>query len=155
MTIVKVDPFRELVAMQDRIARMFGDVYLRDEDTAFRGSWTPAVDIYETENHDLVLKAELPGLTRDDIDVTVENSTRHIPSLVHAAEHGGRLEGQRRLPERCPDGAAAVPRGSQAEDDHHRRRRLKETGFGIRDPGTGSGSRIPAISASLSLYGHR
>lgn len=75
MAIVKVDPFRELVAMQDRIGRLFGDVYVRDEDTAFRGSWTPVVDIYETEAHDLVLKAELPGLSRDDIDVTVENST--------------------------------------------------------------------------------
>ena len=75
MAIVKVDPFRELVAMQDRIARLFGDVYVRDEDTGFRGSWTPAVDIYETDSHDLVLKAELPGLTRDDVDVTVENGT--------------------------------------------------------------------------------
>jgi HSP20 family protein len=75
MAIVKVDPFRELVAMQDRIARLFGDVYVRDEDTSFRGSWTPAVDIYETDHHDLVLKAELPGLNREDIEVTVENST--------------------------------------------------------------------------------
>jgi HSP20 family protein len=75
MAIVKVDPFRELVAMQDRIARLFGDVYVRDEDTGFRGNWTPAVDIYETDNHDLVLKAELPGLNRDDIDVAVENGT--------------------------------------------------------------------------------
>ena len=75
MAIVKVDPFRELVAMQDRIGRLFGDVYVRDEDTGFRGTWTPAVDIYETDNHDLVLKAELPGLNRDNIDVTVENST--------------------------------------------------------------------------------
>ena len=75
MAIVKVDPFRELAAMQDRMARLFGDAYLRDEDTGFRGTWTPAVDIFETEHHDLVLKAELPGLDRDDIDVTVENST--------------------------------------------------------------------------------
>jgi HSP20 family protein len=75
MAIVKVDPFRELAAMQDRMARLFGDVYLRDEDTGFRGSWTPAVDIFETDGHDLVLKAELPGMTREDIDVTVENST--------------------------------------------------------------------------------
>jgi HSP20 family protein len=75
MAIVKVDPFRELVAMQDRIARLFGDVYVRDEDTGFRGTWTPAVDIYETDNHDLVLKAELPGLNSDDVEVTVENST--------------------------------------------------------------------------------
>src|SRR5688572_17417012 len=75
MAIVKVDPFRELSAMQDRMARLFGDVYLRDEDTGFRGSWTPAVDIYETDAHDLVLKAELPGMGREDIDVSVENST--------------------------------------------------------------------------------
>jgi len=75
MAIVKVDPFRELTAMQDRMARLFGDVYLRDEDTGFRGSWAPAVDIFETDGHDLVLKAELPGMTREDIEVTVENST--------------------------------------------------------------------------------
>jgi len=75
MAIVKVDPFRELAAMQDRVARLFGDVYLRDEDTGFRGNWTPAVDIFETEGHDLVLKAELPGTSREDIDVTVENGT--------------------------------------------------------------------------------
>jgi HSP20 family protein len=75
MPIVKVDPFRELTAMQDRMARLFGDVYLRDEDTGFRGSWTPAVDIFETDGHDLVLRAELPGMTREDIEVTVENNT--------------------------------------------------------------------------------
>jgi HSP20 family protein len=75
MALVKVDPFRELTAMQDRMARLFGDVYLRDEDTGFRGTWTPAVDIFETDNHDLVLKAEAPGMSREDIEVTVENST--------------------------------------------------------------------------------
>lgn len=75
MPIVKVDPFRELAAMQDRVARLFGDVYLRDEDTGFKGSWTPAVDIFEAENHDLVIKAELPGMSREDIEVTVEHNT--------------------------------------------------------------------------------
>jgi HSP20 family protein len=75
MAIVKVDPYRVLAAMQDRMARLFGDVYLRDEDTGFRGNWTPAVDIFETENHDLVLKAEVPGMNREDIEVTVENGT--------------------------------------------------------------------------------
>ena len=75
MAVMKVDPFREIAAMQDRVARLFGDVYLRDDDTGFRGSWTPAVDIFETEGHDLVLKAELPGMTREDIEVSVENST--------------------------------------------------------------------------------
>ena len=75
MTITKVDPIREFAAMQDRMNRLFGNVYLRDEDTAFRGAWIPAVDIFETDNHDLVVRAELPGINREDIEVSVENST--------------------------------------------------------------------------------
>jgi HSP20 family protein len=75
MAIVRVDPFREFTAMQDRMNRLFGNVYLRDEDTGFRGSWTPAVDIFETPGHDLVVRAELPGMTREDIEVSVENGT--------------------------------------------------------------------------------
>lgn len=75
MAIVKVDPFREFATMQDRMNRLFGNVYLRDEDTGLRGNWVPAVDIYETGNHDLVVRAELPGLNREDIEVSVENST--------------------------------------------------------------------------------
>ena len=75
MAIIKVDPLREFAVMQDRLNRLFGNAYLRDEDTGFRGSWTPAVDIFETEKHDLVLRAELPGMAREDIEVTVENGT--------------------------------------------------------------------------------
>ena len=50
-------------------------VYFRDEPLMARGSWVPAVDIYETDTHDLVIKAELPDMTREDIEVTVENNT--------------------------------------------------------------------------------
>ena len=75
MAIVRVDPFREFAAIQDRMNQLFGNAYLRDEDTGFRGNWVPAVDIYETESHDLVVRAELPGMTRDDIQVSVENGT--------------------------------------------------------------------------------
>jgi HSP20 family protein len=75
MAIMKVDPLREFAVMQDRLNRLFGNVYLRDEDTGFRGSWVPSVDIFETDKHDLVLRAELPGMTREDIEVTVENGT--------------------------------------------------------------------------------
>ena len=75
MAIVRVDPFREFAAIQDRMNRMFGNAYLRDEDTGFRGSWVPPVDIFETENHDLVVRAELPGMARENIEVSVENGT--------------------------------------------------------------------------------
>ena len=75
MAITGLNPYREFATLQDRMQRLFGDVYLRDEDIAARGSWVPPVDIYETDNHDLVIKAELPDMTREDIEVTVENNT--------------------------------------------------------------------------------
>jgi HSP20 family protein len=46
-----------------------------DEHVTQRGNWIPPVDIYETDQHDLVVKAELPDMAREDIEVTVENNT--------------------------------------------------------------------------------
>lgn len=88
MAITRFDPFREFATLQDRMNRVFGDVYLRDEDVSGHASWVPPVDIYETDTHDLVIKAEIPDLTRDDIEVTVENNTltlrgeRKLPTEV-------------------------------------------------------------------------
>jgi HSP20 family protein len=77
MAIVRLDPFRELATMQDRINRIFGDVYSRrtDDDVLSRGDWLPPVDIYQNGNHEIVIKAEMPGLKREDIDLRVENNT--------------------------------------------------------------------------------
>ena len=75
MAIVRLDPFREFATLHDRMNRVFGDIYLRDEEVTGRPGWVPAVDIYETDSHDLVVKAELPDLTREEIEVTVENNT--------------------------------------------------------------------------------
>jgi HSP20 family protein len=49
----------------------------QSDDLMNRGTWTPAVDIFEVENA-LVLKAELPDMKREDIDVSVENNTLTI-----------------------------------------------------------------------------
>lgn len=76
MAIVRLDPFRELAAMQDRINRIFGEAYRRgDDDITLRTDWVPAVDIYENDKHEIIIKAEMPGLRKDDIDVSVENNT--------------------------------------------------------------------------------
>ncbi|MCE5200082.1 MAG: Hsp20/alpha crystallin family protein [Armatimonadota bacterium] len=63
------DPFRDLSVLQDRINRLFNETSSRSE-TAPDRAWAPVVDILETES-DLVVRAELPGLHRDDIDVEV------------------------------------------------------------------------------------
>lgn len=70
------DLMRELSTLQDRMNRVWGNLYERGhEDVTSRGVWQPPVDIYETEGKEIVLKAELPGLKREDIDLTVEQNT--------------------------------------------------------------------------------
>jgi len=79
MAITRFDPFRDLAVLQDRMNRLFNDSYgNRSEDHMLnRGTWTPAVDIYEVDGA-LVLKAELPEMKREDIDVNIENNTLTI-----------------------------------------------------------------------------
>jgi HSP20 family protein len=80
MAITRFDPFRDLAVLQDRMNRMFNDTYgsrSQEDHMLNRGTWVPAVDIYEVAG-ELVLKAELPDMQRDDIDVTVENNTLTI-----------------------------------------------------------------------------
>ena len=75
MAIVRFDPLHEFTTLQDRVERLLGGAYLRDEGVTARGSWAPPVDIYETDSHDLVITAELPDVTRDGIEVTVDHNT--------------------------------------------------------------------------------
>ncbi len=70
MSLTQLDPLTNL--------RLFEDAFTRflSEPTSNR-PWSPAVDIYETEN-ELVLKADLPEVELKDIDVRVENQTLTI-----------------------------------------------------------------------------
>ena len=54
MTIVRWDPFRD-----------FG--------FSAPSTWMPPVDIFQTGDQEIVLKAELPAMSRDDIDINIEN----------------------------------------------------------------------------------
>lgn len=75
MALVRWEPARELATMEiDRLNRMFSNFY----GDPGRGSWTPAVDIYETDNHEIVLKAEVPEMKREDIGITFENQVLTI-----------------------------------------------------------------------------
>lgn len=81
------DLMRELATMQDRMNRMWGNLYDRgQEEVTGTGAWMPPVDIFETADREIVLKAELPGLRREDIDLTVEKSTLTIRAERRADE---------------------------------------------------------------------
>jgi HSP20 family protein len=70
MKLVHWDPFQELVAVSYRLHRTLYHPDSPPEDTI--GTWIPAVDVFEKQDQ-LVIRAELPGLQREDIDVRVEN----------------------------------------------------------------------------------
>jgi HSP20 family protein len=70
MTLVRWNPGRELASMEvERLNRMFGDWY----GSAFNRSWIPAVDIFENDAHEYVIKAELPEFKREDLNITFED----------------------------------------------------------------------------------
>lgn len=80
MAIVRwTDPFREFAQLQNRINRVFHGAYGHSDDgLTTSGTWAPLVDIYQDGDHEVVLKAELPDMTRDAIDITVDNNTLTI-----------------------------------------------------------------------------
>jgi HSP20 family protein len=78
MAIVRWEPFRDLVSLQERMNRLFDESFRgvargSGEEDWVGGAWAPAVDIYE-QNGNIVLKAELPGIDPKDVDVRVENN---------------------------------------------------------------------------------
>ena len=84
MSMMRFDPFRDLAALQGRVNQVLGDVFVRDEALSQADHWTPAVDIYETEGHDVVIKTELPDMSREDIEVTVEHQTLTVKGVRKA-----------------------------------------------------------------------
>lgn len=79
MAIVRWEPFRDLVTTQDHFNRLFNDVFSRAFGEGARGAsgWTPAVDIYETDQN-VVLKAELPGVDPKDVEIRVEDGALYL-----------------------------------------------------------------------------
>ncbi|MDX2154301.1 MAG: Hsp20/alpha crystallin family protein [Bryobacteraceae bacterium] len=77
MTLLKYNPFdvedfpTGLRVFQDTVNRVLSDLPNSSR------PWVPAVDILETEN-ELVLRADVPGLKLEDIDIRLENGTLSI-----------------------------------------------------------------------------
>lgn len=75
MNLIRLSPLRELEDTRRFFNRFFDDSISRFFDEATRtwegGTWTPAVDVYETEN-EIVYTVELPGFEKDDVNISVD-----------------------------------------------------------------------------------
>ncbi len=82
MAIHRWDPNRDLMQLQERMNRLFEDVFARSAaaggaEPVLSGGWTPAVDIFEQSDR-YVLRADLPGVPSGDVEIAVENGTLSV-----------------------------------------------------------------------------
>lgn len=71
------EPFSELVTMRDDVDRLFDTFFGRKPQTTTDEFWQPAIDI-EENNGNLMVRAEIPGMNKDDIKVSVKEDLLKI-----------------------------------------------------------------------------
>jgi len=70
MSIIRWEPFDEMMSMRESMDRLFEDFFTRRPRTSGPLVWQPAVEVFETDN-EVVVKAELPGIDPKNVSVTV------------------------------------------------------------------------------------
>ena len=95
MAIVRFDPSRELDTLQSEFNRLFDGFFNTRPANGARQRWIPAMDLVETADA-LVLKADLPGLTEDDVEIEVKDSVLTI-SGERKSESEEKKEGYHRV----------------------------------------------------------
>lgn len=76
MALTRWDPMKEMISLRERMNCLFEDSLLRSrgtEEELSAGNWAPAVDIYE-QPEQIILRADLPGMSSDQIQLKVENN---------------------------------------------------------------------------------
>lgn len=68
------DPFESLLRLQDDLARAFNPRAAQPREHVSSRVWSPTVDVYE-DNDKIVIKADLPGLNQEDIDIEMNGDT--------------------------------------------------------------------------------
>jgi HSP20 family protein len=98
MAIIRWEPARELQSLQQDLNRLFGSFFdtptTRSNVRSLR-RWAPAMDLVEEGDH-YVLRADLPGLSEQDVNVEVEDNVLTI-SGERKSEHEERREGYYRV----------------------------------------------------------
>jgi HSP20 family protein len=116
MALVRWDPMRELDSLQGELNRAFDGFFgARGNDVRVR-RWIPAMDLVESDDH-LVLRADLPGMTEDDIEIEIKDNILTV-SGERKAEEEKRDEGYYRV-ERAFGSfsrSLTLPEGVKADD---------------------------------------
>ncbi len=77
MTVVRWRPMREMNTLQREMNRMFDSFFADQDENAMESTWYPSVDIRETGDN-IEVYAELPGMKKEDIKLSVRDSVLHL-----------------------------------------------------------------------------
>ncbi|ADR19044.1 Hsp20/alpha crystallin family protein [Calditerrivibrio nitroreducens] len=77
MAIVKWDPFKDLLSIQERINKIFEENAYPEAAVQNRGEFVPPVDVFEKEN-EIVLLMDIPGVSEEDIEIQVNDGVLSI-----------------------------------------------------------------------------
>jgi HSP20 family protein len=95
-TLIRWDPAREVDFMQSEMNRVFDAFFGRGTPNGSRARrWVPAMDLLEQDDQ-LVLRADLPGLDREDVTIEVKDNVLTV-SGDRKAEHEEKAEGFHRV----------------------------------------------------------
>jgi HSP20 family protein len=94
MAMIRWDPFKEMMNLQDEVRRMMRNSFLKEEPGRDNGeeTWSPAVNMYEKDER-LIVEVELPGLEVEDVNISIEDDVLH-------------LEGERKVSDEAKEGNA-------------------------------------------------
>ncbi|MEK6681339.1 MAG: Hsp20/alpha crystallin family protein [Nitrospirota bacterium] len=76
MSLIKWDPFRDLLSLQERMNKLFEESLFRsgkDQEDLTVGRWSPAIDVMENEQ-EIVIKGELPGIELKNVEVLIKDN---------------------------------------------------------------------------------
>ena len=73
MTLVRYRPYRGIMSLQDEMNRVF-DSLMRPSAPLEAETWYPVCDLRENET-EYIVRAELPGISRDDVKINMINNT--------------------------------------------------------------------------------
>jgi HSP20 family protein len=91
MALVRWDPSREVDSLQSEVNRLFDTFFGGDSRRGSGRRWVPAMDLVETDDH-LVLRADLPGMDREDVNVEVKDGVLTV-SGERSAKEAERTDG--------------------------------------------------------------
>jgi HSP20 family protein len=96
MALVRWDPARELDSLQSDMNRLFDGFFgSRPGNSSRYSRWIPAMDLVESDEH-LVLRADLPGLSEEDVEIEIKDSVLTV-SGERKSEHEDKGEGFHRV----------------------------------------------------------